>query len=313
MPLSTTTKVLIGVAAGTTAVVGGGIALARARKKEPKMKRDDGSRPDAGERPVASIGYDALYEASESEDGYPIAVGTRYEIALPKDTAAEFSAGRRIGTLRIAKIVNGEPRLDKAWAVDSDSFEAQHNEMSLAFDLPSKTISVTVDRAGLYVVAMLDRDGNEVLDDMVFLATAQRGGGEATESVERFDSLRDFLVEAREAEGGEYPADVGRVLEMPKVNKSVGIASVQTVSVAKVVSGSPLPAEEWSVHRGKLPLGFSVGTDLKVEYSDAEKTLRLKPERAGVYEIKLLNADGEDLALLALLGPTTETVRIRAT
>ena len=311
MPLSTAAKVTIATLTGT-ALVGGGIALAR-RKKAPKMKRDDGSRPDAGERPVASIDFDALYQSSESEGGYPIAVGTRYEIALPKDTAAEFSAGRRIGTLSMAKIVNGEPQLDKAWAVDSDSFEAQHNEMSLAFDLPSKTLTVTADRAGLYLVAMLDRDGNEVLDDMVFLATAgtedsssldglqPRGSGSVDAGTKHFHDIYEFYAtlvvngpsRAEEILSGRgtFPATVGQTLEVDGVSAEIPLRDARRVSVAKVLETGPLEPSVWSVQGGKLPLGFSVGTDLEVGYLAASDTLRIRANRAGRYRLQFTGAD----------------------
>lgn len=173
MALTTAAKIAIGLTSAA-AVTGVGIGIARARKKSPSgMKRDDGSRPDGSKRPVVQTDFEAVYNAAEEGVGYPIDVGTRYEIDLPKDIAAEFAAGRRIGSISLAKIVGGESTMSKSWVVDTDSFEAAHNDVTVSFDLDAKLLWLAADRAGLYVVAMLDREGVEILDEILIAATSK--------------------------------------------------------------------------------------------------------------------------------------------
>ena len=312
MPLSTAAKVAIGVTVGAV-TLGGGVAIARARKKPgPKMKRGDGALPADADRKVVQIDFDTLYESSEYADGYPIDVGTRYELAFPKDAAAEFTAGRRIGSVKIAKVVNGEAQLDKAWAIDTDSFQARHNDLTVGFDLGSKTLSVTADRAGLYVVALLDREGVEVLDDMLFFATAPkdeaddagglvpRGTGPVDAGTKRFADIYEFystaVVEgpsrAAEIVGGRatFPAKVGETLEVPNVSAELPLRDARNVSITKLLAIPGAQGDQWTVEVGKLPGGFAVGTDFAVEYVATSDTLRLKANRAGRYRLEILGA-----------------------
>lgn len=314
--LSTPAK--IGIGALATVTVGGiGYGIARAakgRKKEkPKgMRRDDGKRPAASDRKVVAVSFDEVYDASEVQGtGFPVEVGTRYEIAMPKDVADEFTAGRRIADVIVAKVINGKPELGKEFTVSADTFSVRHQDLTVSFDFPARTLGVTIDRAGLYVVALVDRDGREIVDEMVFLATAA-GAAVEQDDVQRFESLRAFLIEASQSPDGALPAAVGVPLEMPQADRGVSMPAVQTVSVAKVVGGSPLPAQEWSVHRGKAPLGFAVGTDLEVEYAPAENTLRIVVARAGLYEVRLLDVSGRDLTVAAVPGAEAAPIYIRA-
>lgn len=174
MPMSTTAKIALGVFAGGVTVVGIGAGVAHARKKKARgMKRDDGERPDASERRVVEIDLAPLIDGPDIKE-IPVDVGARYELRFPTEVAAEFAAGRRIGSVHLAKLVNGEPQSAKSWEVSTESYEVTHNDVIVGFDSERQRMVVTFDRAGRYVVAQMDRDGAEILDELVFYATSPR-------------------------------------------------------------------------------------------------------------------------------------------
>ncbi|MCR9162869.1 MAG: hypothetical protein ACE37F_14215 [Nannocystaceae bacterium] len=284
MPLSTPAKIGLGILAGGTAAAGLVAGVAHARKKKSMgMKRDGGSAP--GDQPVVELDL-AQISLDMLDAGYPIDVGTQYEIVLPLDVAAEFDAGRRFGQVTAAKIVDGEPSLTKTWKIEEDSFRVDHNGFSVGFDLERKRLLASADRAGFYAFAMRDRDGTEILDDLAFFATRPTDGVMRLQSAEAFFRILD------QSPDGTFAATVGERIRMPKASPVLRMHDVQTVSIAKVVNGIVLDADEWSVHRGKLPKGFSVGTDLEVEFVDESDTINITANRAGVYELTLLDVDG---------------------
>ncbi|MGH1343799.1 MAG: hypothetical protein ACRBN8_19740 [Nannocystales bacterium] len=186
MPLSTPAKVTIGVLAGV-ATITGVVAVARARDKDDEdtskskgakpegggMRRDDGTRPANSERPVVELDMDALVQVTESEMGFPVSVGDRNEIPFPKDTIAEFAAGRRIETVVLGKVVAGEFTQSKTWSLVTPSFEVSHNDATAAFDAAAVRLSFTADRAGIYFLGLKDQDGAEIADGFLFSATSK--------------------------------------------------------------------------------------------------------------------------------------------
>lgn len=304
MPLSTPAKIGLGILAGGTAAAGLVAGVAHARKKKSMgMKRDGGSTP--GDRPVVELDL-AQISLDMLDAGYPIDVGTQYEIVLPLDVAAEFDAGRRFGQVTAAKIVDGEPSLTKTWEIEEDSFRVDHNGFSVGFDLERKRLLASADRAGFYAFAMRDRDGTEILDDLAFFATRPTDGVMRLQSAETFFRIRD------QSPGGIFAATAGERIELPKASQALDIYDVRTVSVAKVIDGDALDAERWSVHRGKLPRGFSVGTDLEVEYVAKSDTLHITAVRAGVYELGFLNENGLPVPV-EVNRDSDAPIRIRAT
>lgn len=290
MPLSTPAKIGLGILAGGTAAAGLGFGIAHARKKKAMgMKREGGSA--SGDRSVVELSFDQVH-LELRDAGYPIEVGTRYEIPLPIEVAAEFDAGRRFGQIVVFKFVGGEPSLSKTWEIDEDSFQVDHNGFTVGFDFERKRLLVSAGRAGFYGFAMLDRTAktdstgsSEILDELLFFATRPNDGVMRLQSTEAFFRILD------QSPDGVFAASVGERISMPKATV-LGMRNVQTVSIAKVIDGTALEAEEWSVHRGKLPKGFSVGTDLEVEYVDESDTINITANRAGVYEVQFLGADG---------------------
>lgn len=183
MPLSTPAKITIGAIVGAATVTGVGMHLAKMRRdakksedaKKPKgvIQRDDGARPDDAERPVVDLDMDTLIQVTESEMGFPISVGSKNEIQLSENTIFEFTAGRRIVTVALGKVIAGEVREGKTWNLVTPSFELTHNDVTVAFDAEAVRLSFITDRAGIYFLSLTDQDGEEIGDGILFSAVSK--------------------------------------------------------------------------------------------------------------------------------------------
>ena len=178
MPLSTPAKVTIGVLIGAATVTGVGMHLAKMRRdaKRPcgRLGPDDGDSKRTRRRDVVYLSEDSMISLPGTEElGFAVNVGDRNLVVFSDEVVSEFAGGRRVAEVSVSQIVGGKVTQTKAWSIATEDFFRRQMDTRVTFEAKSAEFSFIADRAGLFVVSMLDHDGAQIVEGLVFLATSK--------------------------------------------------------------------------------------------------------------------------------------------